>query len=74
MNMKKIYKKIAKKHGVSVAEVKRDMQEAINAAYTNPNSYANCVKRKNEIPTPEEFITHLANRIPMMHDTESNKS
>lgn len=73
MNMKKIYKQIAKEHGVSVAEVKRDMQEAINAAYADPNIYANYVERKNEIPTPEEFIIHLANRAPIMHDTELNK-
>lgn len=32
MDMRKIYRKIAREHGVSVAEVKRDMQEAINAA------------------------------------------
>lgn len=73
MNMKKIYKQIAKKHGVSVAEVKRDMQEAINAAYAEPNFYANYVERKNEIPTPEELIIHLASRASAMQDTKSNK-
>ena len=36
MNMRKIYRQIAKEHGVTVAEVKRDMQEAISAAYQNP--------------------------------------
>lgn len=70
MNMKKIYKQIAKKYGVSVAEVKRDMQEAINEAYTEPNFYADCVERKNEIPTPVELITHLANQVSSMRDKD----
>ena len=34
--MRKIYRKIAREHGVSVTEVKQDMQTAINAAY-EPN-------------------------------------
>jgi len=63
MNMKKIYREIAKKHGVSVSEVKREMEKAKNEAYENPNFHADCVVRKNEIPTMEEFITHLANRF-----------
>lgn len=68
--MKKIYKKIAKAHGVSVEEVKRDMQGAINEAYAKPNLYANCVERQNEIPTPEELITHLSNRVIALRDME----
>lgn len=62
MNMKKIYRKIAKDNGISVAEVKKEMQKAINTAYAKPNFYAGCVERQNEIPTPEELITHFSNR------------
>lgn len=69
--MKKIYKKIAKAHGVSVEEVKRDMQEAIGAAYVNPTFHANCVERQNEVPTPDEFIQHLANRVKTLEDMKS---
>ena len=36
MNMRKIYRKIAKKNGVSVQEVRREMQAAITEAYTDP--------------------------------------
>lgn len=36
MNMRKIYRKVAKEYGVSVEEVKREMQAAITDAYTNP--------------------------------------
>ena len=34
MNMRKIYRKVAKEYGVSVEEVKREMQAAITDAYT----------------------------------------
>lgn len=71
--MKKIYKKIAKKNGVSVREVERDIREAIEAAYVDPNFYAKCVERKNEVPTPEEFIKHMANRVSAISDVKSHK-
>ncbi len=60
---KKIYKKIAKKYGVTAKEVKHDMQFAIDEAYKNPNFYARCVYSENEKPIVEEFIKHVANRI-----------
>lgn len=70
MGMRKIYQKIAREHGVSVAEVKRDMQEAINAAYLNPPddggviaAYQRKVPRKGDIPTPDELIRYAAGRI-----------
>lgn len=66
MNMKKIYKKIAKKHGVTPAEVERDMKEAIQAAYFKPTLYAQCVPREGDIPTPEEFISYAAKRTEIL--------
>lgn len=36
MSMRKIYRELAKKHGVSVKEVREDMQAALTEAYTNP--------------------------------------
>lgn len=69
MSMRKVYRQIAKKHGVSVADVKRDMQEALNYAYNNtPNdgvtgAYQNQVPRKGEIPTPDEFIRYAAKEV-----------
>ena len=44
MNMRKIYRQIAKEHGVTVAEVKRDMQ----------------VPHREETPTPEEVIRYAS--------------
>ena len=70
MSMRKIYRKIAKEHGVSVKEVKRDMQEAITVAYQNPPqdggviaAYQQRVLRKGDIPTPDEFIRYAAHKI-----------
>ena len=36
MSMRKIYRELAKKHGVSVKEIRQDMQAALTEAYTNP--------------------------------------
>ena len=60
---RKIYREIARKHGVSVTEVKRDMQEAIDEAYKNPTFHAWCVYSKDEKPTIDEFVEHLARRV-----------
>lgn len=69
MSMRKIYRKIAREHGVSVAEVKRDMQAAINYTYEHTpdngvtEAYQNRVLRKGEIPTVEEFIKYAATEV-----------
>jgi len=60
---KNIYKEIAKKYGVSVMEVKKEMQAAINAAYISPTSEAENVPRNNEIPIIEEFIDYAVGKI-----------
>ena len=62
-NITKVYKQIAKKNGISVAEVKREIQEAIKNAYDNPNFYARCIPCTNGTPTPEEFIAFMADKI-----------
>lgn len=53
---KDIYKLIAKKYGVTEAEVKEEMEKAIASAYENPNELARRVPCKGEIPTVEEFL------------------
>ena len=59
----KIYKDIAKKYGVSVEEVKREMQKAIDAAYLFPNDEAKKVPRKGDAPTIDEFVTYAVDKI-----------
>lgn len=69
MSMRKIYRKVAKKHGVTVTEVKRDMQAAIDCAYRKSNkteaekSIQKRVQTQGEIPTTEELICFLANEV-----------
>ena len=58
----KIYKQIARKYGVTVDEVKSDMQAAVDMTYVNPNFYARCVYYKGENPTTEEFVSHIVRR------------
>jgi hypothetical protein len=61
--IKRIYKRIAREHGVSVEEVERDMQEAIDKAYENPTYYARCVDSAGEIPTVEEVIEYIVRKV-----------
>ena len=61
--MKKVYKEIAKNNNVSVRQIKKDMQEAVNAAYINPNFHAKCVHSKEKVPTSEELIEHIIRRM-----------
>ena len=69
MSNRSIYRKIAKKNGVTLKDVKKDMQSSINYDYKNtPNDvvtavYQNQVQRKNEIPTVDEVIRYGVNRI-----------
>lgn len=69
MSMRKIYRKVARKHGVSVKEVKEEMQKALDYAYTNTpddgitEAYQKQVPSKGEIPTPDEFIKYAAKII-----------
>ena len=69
MSMRKIYRKVARKHGVSVKEVKEEMQKALEYAYTNApdngvtEAYQKQVPSKGEIPTPDEIIRYAANKV-----------
>lgn len=58
-----VLRKIAKQNGVTVAEVRREMQRAIEAAYENPNAAALAVPRKGDVPTPEEFIDYCVGKL-----------
>lgn len=46
MSMRKIYRKIARKNGVSVKEVKRDMQAGIEYAWMAPNKSMQTMTRQ----------------------------
>jgi len=65
---RKDYRKIARKYGVSVKEVKGEMQAAVDEAYINPNFHARYVYRQGEKPTVDEFVDHIARRVQAMQD------
>jgi len=58
-----LYRKIAKMHGVSVAELKREMQSAIDEAYIIPTPQAMQVPRQDVVPTVDEFIDYSTQLI-----------
>lgn len=66
---RKTYRKIAKHHGVSLAEVKQEMQVAITVAYTNQDrnliniKAQKAVPHKREIPTPNELIDYATAEV-----------
>ena len=70
MSMRKVYRKIARTHCITVAEVKKEIQTAISHAYSNSSeNHGNAkvegwqVPQKDKIPTPEEFIRHIASQL-----------
>jgi len=60
---RKLIRKVAKAHGVSVKEVREGINAAIDHAYTNPTAQALRVKRKGEKPTAAEIISHVVGEI-----------
>lgn len=74
MSMRSIYRKVAKEHGVTVAEVKRDMQAAITHTYTHTpddgvtTAYQNRVPHKGKVPTPDELIRYAAGEAKKRKD------
>jgi len=67
MNSKKIkrsLKKLAERDGVSVEEVRRQIELAITSAQDNPDpkiqAFWNSIPRKGDKLTPEEVIAHIA--------------
>jgi len=55
---RKLARKVAREHGVSVKEVREGCQEAINHAYKKTNFYAGQVPHVGMTPTVDEFIAH----------------
>lgn len=58
---------VAKQNGVSVDEVKREIQKAIDIGMANPDpkiqAFWNSIPRAGERPTPEEVISFFAKEM-----------
>jgi hypothetical protein len=65
---RKLIRKVAKAHGVSVKEVRESINTAIDHAYTNPTPQALRVNRKGEKPTPDEIVGYAVQKIKAKHD------
>lgn len=70
MKMKKVLREVARANGVSVKEVRKEIQKAVDEAWKNPPndggvtaSYQQRVPCRGEIPTPEELIHYMAGEI-----------
>ena len=69
MGMRSIYRKIAKQNGVSVKEVKDEMQKALDDAWNNPDKSADVrfnqmkISSNGEKPSVEEFIRYCSAEI-----------
>ena len=56
---RKLARRVAREHGVSVSEVRRGIQEAIDHAYRQPNYHARKVNSTGAVPTADEFISYV---------------
>ncbi|MEM5767522.1 MAG: sporulation initiation factor Spo0A C-terminal domain-containing protein [Bacillota bacterium] len=70
MSIRKIYRKIAKKHGTTAVEVKREIQVALTYAYQNPpddggitEAWQRQVPCRAEIPSADEVIQYAAAKV-----------
>jgi len=69
MNERKILRTVAKKYGISLAQVRAEIQESIRIAYEQTPTdsitaaYQNRIPRQGNIPTPEEFIAYVAKQV-----------
>jgi hypothetical protein len=60
--LRKITKEVAKQNNVTAAEVTKEIKAAISATYENPTPAALAVTRKNDVPSAQEFIEHIAQK------------
>jgi len=65
--IEKTLKVIAKREGISVTALKKEMQAAINEAYVKPNLQARDIQPKGDIPTVEEFLEYAMQKITLQN-------
>ena len=63
---KHLLKAVARAHGISVSEVRAEMQATIEGAWNNPDPQKQAEFRKcfgDRTPTPEEFIYTMTKKL-----------
>ena len=63
MKIDELFIKLSKEHGVSVEELKAEMQKAIDYAYVFPNSETQKIPCSGDIPTVDEFLLYVVNKL-----------
>ena len=69
MSMRNVYRQVAKANGISVAEMKKQMQSALDYAHTNADNNSDIkfnqqkISSKNRIPTPDEVIQYAKIKV-----------
>jgi len=71
----KILRQVALENGVSLSEVRKEIQSAIDAAMSNPDPAVQAqwkaMSHNGQIPSPEEVIIYLAEKINKEENTDS---
>jgi len=69
MKMEEILKEVARKNGTTVEKAREEMQKAINEAWGKQERDSEIginqqkIPHKGEVPTPEELIQYLAEKL-----------
>lgn len=62
-----VCKAIALRNGISVEEVKKEIQSALDCAYRNPTErqkqFQSNIPKKGEVPTAEEFFYFISENM-----------
>ena len=58
-----ILRKLSKKHGVSVAEIRKDMEAAVDETFKVPNNAELRSDFKGSRPSLEEFIAYAERKV-----------
>lgn len=64
----RILKKIAAQNGVTVSEVRREIELALKAGMDNPDPAVrekwNSISTDGQLPSPEEALSYLEDQLP----------
>lgn len=69
MEIQKIYEELAKKYGITAAEVEAEIQRLLTDAWLKEEkteadrAWQEKVPRKGDVPTPEEFICFIVKSL-----------
>ncbi len=69
MDLQKVLEEVARNHGITVEEVRREMQQALDTAWEQPAETPIGESRRKELspdhtaPGPEQFIQYIVDHM-----------